>query len=46
LLAGDESLRGRMGEAATAKVAGQSPHVWAEAFEEAVDKLLSLPRIR
>jgi glycosyltransferase involved in cell wall biosynthesis len=45
LLAGDESLRSRMGEAATAKVAGQSPAVWAEAFEEAVDKLLSLPRI-
>jgi glycosyltransferase involved in cell wall biosynthesis len=43
LLAGDESLRRRMGEAATAKVAGQSPHLWAEAFEEAVDQLLSLP---
>jgi hypothetical protein len=43
LLAGDESLRSRMGEAATAKVAGQLPHLWAEAFEEAVDQLLSLP---
>jgi glycosyltransferase involved in cell wall biosynthesis len=46
LLASDKSLRVRMGDAATAKVAGQSPHVWAEAFEQAVDKLLSLPRIR
>jgi hypothetical protein len=35
-----------MGEAATAKVAGQSPAVWAEAFEEAVERILSLPRIR
>jgi glycosyltransferase involved in cell wall biosynthesis len=43
LLAGDESLRSRMGEAATAKVAGQLPHRWAEAFEEAVDQLLSPP---
>ncbi len=46
LIAGDESLRSRMGEAATAKVAGQSPHLWAEAFEQAVDKLLAPPRIR
>jgi glycosyltransferase involved in cell wall biosynthesis len=46
LLASDESLRARMGDAARAKVAGQSPAVWAEAFEEAVDKILSLPRIR
>jgi glycosyltransferase involved in cell wall biosynthesis len=46
LLAGDQSLRGRMGAAATAKVAGQSPHLWAEAFEEAVHKLLALPTIR
>jgi glycosyltransferase involved in cell wall biosynthesis len=46
LLAGDESLRRRMGQAATAKVAGQLPQLWAEAFEEAVDKLLSLPRNR
>jgi glycosyltransferase involved in cell wall biosynthesis len=44
LLAGDESLRRRLGDAATSRVAGQSPHLWAEAFEEAVDKLLSLPR--
>jgi glycosyltransferase involved in cell wall biosynthesis len=46
LLAGDESLRRRMGEAATAKVAGQSPHLWAAAFEQAVDTLLALPRLR
>jgi glycosyltransferase involved in cell wall biosynthesis len=46
LLARDPSLRSRMGDAARATVAGQSPAVWAEAFEEAVDKLLSLPRIR
>jgi glycosyltransferase involved in cell wall biosynthesis len=46
LLAGDESLRKRMGDAARAKVAGQSPAVWAEAFEEAVGKILLLPRIR
>jgi glycosyltransferase involved in cell wall biosynthesis len=46
LLASDASLRARMGEAARAKVAGQSPAVWAEAFEGAVEKILSLPRIR
>ena len=46
LLADDKSLRSRMAEAATAKVAAQSPHLWAEAFEEAVDKLLALPTIR
>jgi glycosyltransferase involved in cell wall biosynthesis len=46
LLAGDESLRKRMGDAARAKVAGQSPAVWAEALEEAVGTILSLPRTR
>jgi hypothetical protein len=46
LLARDESLRNRMGEAATTKVAGQSRQLWAEAFEEAIGKLLSLPRSR
>jgi glycosyltransferase involved in cell wall biosynthesis len=45
-LARDESLRARLAAAAVASVSSQSPHVWAEAFEEAVDKILSLPRIR
>jgi glycosyltransferase involved in cell wall biosynthesis len=46
LLARDESLRKRMGDAARGKVAGQSPTVWAEAFEVAVERIVSLPRIR
>ena len=45
LLTGDDGLRRRMGEAARAKVAGQSPAVWAEAFEVAVEKIFSLPRM-
>jgi hypothetical protein len=45
LLAGEDSLRSRIGETATAKVAGQSPHLWAEAFEQAIDELLSLSPI-
>ena len=46
ILVDDHMLRSRMGDAARAKVAGQSPAVWAEAFEEAVESILSLPRIR
>jgi len=46
LLTGSASLRRRLGDAARAKVAGQSPTIWAEAFEVAVEKIVSLPRIR
>jgi glycosyltransferase involved in cell wall biosynthesis len=45
LLTGDESLRRRVGDAARGKVAGQSPAVWAEAFEVAVERIVSLPRM-
>jgi glycosyltransferase involved in cell wall biosynthesis len=45
LLTVDESLRRRVGDAAKGKVAGQSPAVWAEAFEVAVEKIFSLPRM-
>jgi glycosyltransferase involved in cell wall biosynthesis len=46
LLARDEALRRRMSKAAIDKVAGQSPEVWAEAFERAIEKITSMSRIR
>jgi glycosyltransferase involved in cell wall biosynthesis len=46
LLARDAGLRQRMGEASAEKVRGQTPDVWAKAFEEAVEKINSQPRIR
>jgi len=46
LLARDAELRRRLGNAAVAKVAGQSPEVWAEAFEHAVEKIVSMPPVQ
>jgi glycosyltransferase involved in cell wall biosynthesis len=46
LLARDPGLRTRMGEASVGKVVGQTPDVWAESFERAVDRILSMPRLR
>jgi glycosyltransferase involved in cell wall biosynthesis len=43
-LARDKDLRDAMGAASIRKVAGQSPDVWAEAFERAVDRILVMPR--
>jgi glycosyltransferase involved in cell wall biosynthesis len=45
LLARDAELRRRMGRASVEKVAGQTPDLWAEAFEQAVEKILSMPRV-
>jgi glycosyltransferase involved in cell wall biosynthesis len=45
-LANDDDLRRSMAEAATRTVAGQSPVLWAEAFERAVATIMSLPRDR
>lgn len=46
LLARDSGLRQSMGRASAKKVAGQSPDLWAEAFERAVDGIVSLPPIK
>jgi glycosyltransferase involved in cell wall biosynthesis len=43
LLAGDPGLRRRMGEASRERVAGQSPDFWANAFEDAIGRILALP---
>jgi glycosyltransferase involved in cell wall biosynthesis len=45
VLAQDPALRRRMGQASRDKVSGQTPDLWAEAFEEAIDKILAMPRI-
>ena len=45
-LVDDERLRKSMAEAATRTVAGQSPDLWAEAFEEAVTTIMARPRDR
>jgi glycosyltransferase involved in cell wall biosynthesis len=45
-LAGDGALRRRMGEASWELVAHQTPDVWAEAFEEAVERIFAMPRAR
>ena len=45
LLARDAELRRRMGKASVEKVEGQAPDMWAEAFEQAVEKILSMPRV-
>ena len=42
VLARDAALRQRMGRASVSKVAGQTPELWAVAFEQAVEKILSL----
>jgi glycosyltransferase involved in cell wall biosynthesis len=44
VLAQYADLRQRMGAASHERVSGQTPAVWAEAFEGAVDRILSLPR--
>jgi glycosyltransferase involved in cell wall biosynthesis len=46
LLAHDAALRRRMGEASAEKVAGQSPELWAQAFVQAVEKIISMPPVR
>jgi glycosyltransferase involved in cell wall biosynthesis len=46
LLACDEQLRRRMGRASVERVAGQTPELWAEAFERAVARILSMPPVR
>jgi glycosyltransferase involved in cell wall biosynthesis len=46
MLAHDADLRRRMGSASVNLVAGQAPEAWAVAFEEAVDAIVSMPRIR
>jgi glycosyltransferase involved in cell wall biosynthesis len=43
-LADDGERRKTMGAAAREKVAGQTPHVWAQAFENAIDVILTMPR--
>jgi glycosyltransferase involved in cell wall biosynthesis len=44
ILAVDTELRERMGKISHAKVSGQTPSLWAQAFEEAVERILSMPR--
>jgi glycosyltransferase involved in cell wall biosynthesis len=46
LLARDRELRERMGQASLQKVAGQSPDLWADTFEHAIEKILSMPRVK
>jgi glycosyltransferase involved in cell wall biosynthesis len=46
LLARDADLRRRMGRASVKRVAGQAPELWAVAFEQAVDEILSMPPTR
>ncbi len=45
-LLGDPELRRRMGRASAEKVAGQTPELWADAFESAIEKILAMPRAR
>jgi glycosyltransferase involved in cell wall biosynthesis len=46
LLAEDRELRAKMAEASRRKVAGQTPDVWAEAFEQAIEGIVATPRGR
>jgi hypothetical protein len=46
LLACDPELRRKMGEASRERVAGQTPDLWAEAFEQAIATILETPRVR
>lgn len=43
LLALDPDLRARMGETSARKIAGHTPERWAEDFELAVERILSMP---
>jgi glycosyltransferase involved in cell wall biosynthesis len=45
LLSRDRDLRKRMSGASVRTVAGQSPEMWAQRFEAAVEHVLSLPRV-
>jgi glycosyltransferase involved in cell wall biosynthesis len=45
-LAHDRDLRRRLGMAAASHVAGRTPELWAEAFEQAVTKILSMQPLR
>jgi hypothetical protein len=45
-LLADAELRRRMARAAGEEVAGQTPHLRADAFAKSTDKILSLPRVR
>jgi len=42
-LARDPELRARMGEASARKIGGHTPERWAEDFERAVERILSMP---
>jgi glycosyltransferase involved in cell wall biosynthesis len=44
VLAQDSNLRKRMAEASARKVTGQTPDLWAKAFEGTVERILRLPR--
>jgi glycosyltransferase involved in cell wall biosynthesis len=46
MLARDDDLRRRMSAEAVASVAGQTPDQWAQTFEQAIDRILSMPRVR
>jgi glycosyltransferase involved in cell wall biosynthesis len=45
LLAHDSDLRRRMGDASIAKLAGQTPDLWAEALELAVQEIVAMPSV-
>lgn len=46
LLAQDKELRNRLGRAAALKVIGKTPERWAQDFEDAVQQVQSMPRVR
>lgn len=46
LLLQDAVLRRHMGDKSVAKVCDQTPNLWAEEFEKAVERILSMPRVR
>jgi glycosyltransferase involved in cell wall biosynthesis len=46
LLTDDRELRRQMGAASAEKVAGQTPELWAQAFECAIERTVSMPRAR
>jgi glycosyltransferase involved in cell wall biosynthesis len=43
-LAGDQELRTRMGRISAEKIKGHTPKRWAEDFEKAIDKILSMQK--
>jgi glycosyltransferase involved in cell wall biosynthesis len=45
VLARDAELRRRMGKAGADRVAGQTPDLWAEAFERAVVNIIAMPSV-